>query len=248
MAACQDDNWLEIECSIEPAAREGIDLETVNFRTRTGQVRRAKTRARILTTAFALFDEKGLQNVTVEDVRGLAGLARGSFYNYFPTYEDMLRELAAQISLQINREQSTRFDNVTNPVERMWSNLRYFILRGGSDRSCGEILIRITPLLGPLNDSMRIRAEQELRACVRKKIIRVPSPGVALDLGYGLGSVMIRRASENGINLKDIAAAGLLFMRALGVSQSEARRISELPLPQLPAIALRDAVIGSIDV
>jgi AcrR family transcriptional regulator len=222
-------------------------LETVNFRTRTGQVRRAKTRARILTTAFALFDEKGLQNVTVEDVRALAGLARGSFYNYFPTFEHMLRELGAQISLQINREQSARFDNATNSVERMWCNLRYFILRGGSDRSCGEILIRITPLLGPLNDSMRTRAEQELRSCVRKKLIRVPSAGVALDLGYGLGSVMIRRASENGINLKDIGAAGLLFMRALGVSESEAQRISRLPLPVMPAVSLRAAVISSFD-
>src|SRR5882724_5217443 len=102
----------------------------VNFRTRTGQVRRARTRARILSTAFELFDERSVDQVTVEDVRASAGLARGSFYNYFPTYEHMLKELAAEISLQINREQSARFDNATNSVERMWCNLRYFILRG----------------------------------------------------------------------------------------------------------------------
>jgi hypothetical protein len=85
-----------------------------------------------------------------------------------------------------------------------------------------------------------------LRSCIRKKMIRVPSSGVALDLGYGLGSVMIRRASENGINLKDVAAAGLLFMRALGIPETEAQRISELPLPEMPSVPLRDAVIGSI--
>src|ERR1700736_3699636 len=117
----------------------------VNFRTRTGQARRARTRARILTTAFALFDERGVDRVTVEDVRSTAGLARGSFYNYFLTYEHMLNELAAQISRQINIEQSERFDGIANLVERMWCNLRYFIIRGGSDRSCSEILIRVTP-------------------------------------------------------------------------------------------------------
>jgi AcrR family transcriptional regulator len=219
----------------------------VNFRTRTGQARRAKTRARILATAFALFDEQGVHKVTVEDVRLSAGLARGSFYNYFPTYEHMLKELAAQISVQINREQTARFESVANLVERMWCNLRYFILRGGSDRSCGEILIRVTPLLGPLNDSMRIQAEQNLRACIRMKLIRVPSPGVALDLGYGLGSVMIRRVSQSGVKLKDIEAAGLLFMRALGLSESEARRISSLPLSDMPGVTLRDAVIDSFN-
>ena len=70
----------------------------VNFRTRTGQARRARTRANILSTAFALFDERGVDQVTVEDVRESAGLARGSFYNYFLTYEHMLKELAAAIS------------------------------------------------------------------------------------------------------------------------------------------------------
>jgi AcrR family transcriptional regulator len=220
-------------------------LKTVDFRTRTGQARRAKTRARILTTAFALFDERGVDKITVEDVRASAGLARGSFYNYFLTYEHMLKELAGQISLQINKEQTARFDDIANLIERMWCNLRYFILRGGSDRSCGEILIRITPLLGPLNNAMRVRAEQDLRECVRKKLIRVPSPGVALDMGYGLGSVMIRRVSESGVKPKEIEAAGLLFMRALGLSESEALRISGLPFPDMPTVALRHAVIDS---
>jgi AcrR family transcriptional regulator len=221
------------------------DLKTVNFRTRTGQVRRARTRARILTTAFALFDERGVDKVNVEDVRASAGLARGSFYNYFLTYEHMLQELAAQISRQINKEQTARFDGVASLIERMWCNLRYFILRGGSDRSCSEILMRVTPLLGPLNDSMRIRAEQDIRECVRKKLIRVPSPGVALDLGYGLGSVMIRRASKGGVKPKEIDAAGLLFMRALGISESESQRISRLPFPEMPAGSLRESVIES---
>jgi AcrR family transcriptional regulator len=220
-------------------------LKTVNFRTRTGQARRAKTRARILATAFALFDERGVDKVTVEDVRASAGLARGSFYNYFLTYEHMLTELAAQISRQINEEQTARFGGVPNILERMWCNLRYFILRGGSDRSCSEILIRVTPLLGPLNDSMRTHAERELRECVKRKLIRVPFPGVALDLGYGLGSVMLRRASKDGVKLKEIAAAGLLFMRALGISESEARRISRLPLSDMPATTLRSSVIDN---
>jgi AcrR family transcriptional regulator len=216
-----------------------------NFRTRTGQLRRARTRARILTTAFTLFDERGVDKVTVEDVRGSASLARGSFYNYFLTYEHMLKELAEQISLQINKEQSARFDGVTNLIERMWCNLRYFILRGGSDRSCSEILIRVTPLLGPLNDSMRIRAEHDLRECAKRKLIQVPSPGVALDLGYGLGSVMIRRAAKSGVKPKEIEAAGLMFMRALGIAEGDARRIARLPVPDMPAVTLRESVISN---
>jgi AcrR family transcriptional regulator len=193
------------------------DAATVNFRTRTGQMRRARTRAKILSTAFALFDERSVDQVTVEDVRASAGLARGSFYNYFLTYEYMLKEMAAEISRQINIEQTERFDAMGNLVERMWCNARYFVLRAASDRSCSEILIRVTPLLGPLNEHMRRAAERNIRQSVKRKLINVPSAGVALDLGYGLAAVMIRRALQSGIDAKEVDAAGLLLLRAFGL-------------------------------
>jgi AcrR family transcriptional regulator len=216
-----------------------------NFRTRTGKARRARTRAKILSTAFTLFDERRVDQVTVEDVRDAAGLARGSFYNYFLTYEHMLTELAAQIGRQINREQSERFDGVANLAEQAWLNVRYAILRAASDRSCSEILVRVTPLVGPLNDIMRQHAERRMRLSAKRKLINVPSTGVALDLGYGLITVMIRRTLNSGVDFKEIEAAGLMVMRAFGVPEIEARRISRLPLPLLPELPLRVAVIGN---
>jgi AcrR family transcriptional regulator len=219
----------------------------VNFRTRTGQARRARTRAKILSAAFTLLDRGTVSQLTVEHVRETAGLARGSFYNYFPTYEDMLKDLAAQIGRQINLEQSARFDGVENLEERLWCNARYFILRAASDRACSEILIRIAPLVGPLNEHMREHAEQGIRQAIRRKSIRVPLYDVALDVGYGIVTVMIRRALTSAINRREIEAAGLMLLRAYGVPESEAKRISRLPVPTLPALPLRAAVISNFE-
>ena len=216
----------------------------VNFRTRTGQARRARTRAKILSAAFALFDTRGVEQVTVEDVREKAGLARGSFYNYFLTFEEMLKALAADIARQINTEQSERFENIPNMAERLWSYIRYTILRAAADRSCSEILVRITPLVGPLNEHMRVHAERELRTTIRRKAIDVPSAGVALDLGFAVATMMLKRALDSRIDLKEIEAAGLMLLRAYGIPEVEAQRISRLPLPQLPDTSLRTAVIN----
>jgi hypothetical protein len=38
-----------------------------------------------------------------------------------------------------------------------------------------------------------------------------------------------------------------MLLRAYGVPESEAKRISQLPLPTLPALPLRAAVIGSFE-
>ena len=220
----------------------------VDFRTRTGQARRARTRSKILSAAFELFDKRGVDRVTVEDVRERAGLARGSFYNYFVTYEEMLKALASDIAQQINREQSERFESVSNLAERIWSHVRYAILRAASDRSCTEILVRITPLVGPLNEEMRAHAERTVRTSVKSKAIDVPSASVALDLGFGLSTMMWQRALKARIDAKDLEAAGLMLMRAYGVPEVEARRISRLPLPQLPDVPLRTAVINNFRV
>jgi hypothetical protein len=118
-------------------------------------------------------------------------------------------------------------------------------LRAASDRACGEVLVRVTPLVGALNDHMRRHAEQTHRLSAKRKAIDVPSAGVALDLGYGLFTVMIRRALSAGIDLKEVEAAGLMLMRAYGVPEIEARRISRIPLPALPDLQLRTAVIDN---
>jgi AcrR family transcriptional regulator len=221
------------------------EVPPVNFRTRTGQARRARTRARILSAAFALFDKRGVDQVTVEDVRDQAGLARGSFYNYFVTYEEMLKALAADIARQINIEQSERFESLPNRAERIWSFVRYGILRVASDRPCSQILVRITPVVGPLNETMRVHAERELRSAIKQKVFDVPSAGVALDLGYGLATMMLQRALNAPLSTKEIEAAGLMFLRAHAVPEVEARRISRLPLPQLPDLPLRTAIINN---
>jgi AcrR family transcriptional regulator len=216
----------------------------VNFRTRTGRVRRARTRANILSAAFEVFDSKGVGRATVEDVRERAGLARGSFYNYFQTYEGMLKELAAEIARQINAEQSERFEDLPNLAERLWSNVRYSILRVSPDRSCAEVLVRVTPLVGSLTDHMRTHAEREMQLSSRSGVINVPSTHLALDLGYGFVTMMLRRALDTRIDKKEIEGAGLMLLRAWGVEEAEARRISRLRVPRMPETPLRAAVLA----
>ena len=111
----------------------------------------------------------------------------------------------------------------------------------------GEILVRVTPLVGALNEHMRKHSQRTQRLSIKTKAIDVPSADVALDIGFGLITVMIRRGLNAGINLKEIEAAGLMLLRAYGVPETEARRISRLPLPVLPPFQLRAAVIQNFD-
>lgn len=56
--------------------------------------KKRETRQRLLECAWQLFLEKGYDETTVEDITEAAGVAKGTFFNYFDTKENALDELA----------------------------------------------------------------------------------------------------------------------------------------------------------
>ncbi len=54
---------------------------------------RAETRDRIIRAALCLFSERGVAAISVEDITNEADVGKGTFFNYFPSKEDILTHL-----------------------------------------------------------------------------------------------------------------------------------------------------------
>jgi len=57
--------------------------------------KKQETRQKLLESAWQLFQEKGYERTTVEDITEAADVAKGTFFNYFETREAMLSEIAS---------------------------------------------------------------------------------------------------------------------------------------------------------
>jgi AcrR family transcriptional regulator len=55
--------------------------------------RRAETRERIIQHALRLFSERGVMGTTIEGITNAADVGKGTFFNYFPSKEDILTHL-----------------------------------------------------------------------------------------------------------------------------------------------------------
>jgi AcrR family transcriptional regulator len=62
-----------------------------------GAGRAARTRKRIEDAARRAFSERGLA-VQIDDVIRIAGVSRGTFYNYFQTVEELFERVAAEMA------------------------------------------------------------------------------------------------------------------------------------------------------
>jgi AcrR family transcriptional regulator len=59
------------------------------------------TRERVFATALRLFDQRGYEETSVEDIVRASKVARGTFYVHFPTKDDVLIELIRRSDAKI---------------------------------------------------------------------------------------------------------------------------------------------------
>jgi AcrR family transcriptional regulator len=86
------------------------------------QRRAAETRVKLFRSALALIAERGLANVTVEDITEAADVGKGTFFNYFPTKEHVLGVMA-EIQLGKLEEAAVRVASGNEPLHTVLHRL-----------------------------------------------------------------------------------------------------------------------------
>src|SRR5690349_3956519 len=64
---------------------------------RASHSKHEKIRERILDSATKLFNRRGFNAVSIDDVMGNAGLTRGSFYTYFSSKTDLYAQSVTRV-------------------------------------------------------------------------------------------------------------------------------------------------------
>jgi AcrR family transcriptional regulator len=139
----------------------------------------ARTRARLLEAARAVFARHGYIDTTVELVVAEAGLARGSFYTYYESKADLFRHLASAIEAEVDREVVT-FDRQRGgaPIQNLeQSNRNYLaVVRRNADL---YRLVEQVAAHDPDVGKARLRSRQRHVARVASSIRRWQANGFA---------------------------------------------------------------------
>lgn len=69
------------------------------------------TRNRIFEVAGRLFKEKGFESTTVDEITGVAGIGKGTFFNYYPTKEALLTDF-------VEKKEQLVYDQVKKELKR----------------------------------------------------------------------------------------------------------------------------------
>ena len=88
----------------------------------------ARRRAALLSVGERLFAEQGYRDVSIEDIAQGAGLATGSFYNYFPSKEHFYSEILEVIERRAIAEARRVIRRFESPMNQLKALYRFITL------------------------------------------------------------------------------------------------------------------------
>lgn len=85
-------------------------------------------RRRLLEAALVVFGEKGVDASIVEEIISVAGVARGTFYNYFQTNEEVMRNVSLTVGNEVARLVAPTVESNDDPAARIACGIRLWLL------------------------------------------------------------------------------------------------------------------------
>jgi AcrR family transcriptional regulator len=188
--------------------------------------KRERTRSHLIESAYRVFARKETDAVTIDDIIAEAGVARGTFYNYFQTREDVLRAVAASLSDVMNQKIWAQYAAIADPAERMAIGLRQFLHQAMRDVTWGWVIVRIGLVAAPLSETIERGLMSDLEAGIRLERFRVDSVQASVDLVLGTSLMAMRTILEGHTEPNYPEQITKLILKSLGVGDVEAEAIA----------------------
>jgi AcrR family transcriptional regulator len=200
---------------MQPSRRASIGLE-----------KRERTRSNLIAAAYRVFARKEADAVTIDDIIAEAAVARGTFYNYFQTREEVLTAVAAALSDEMNHSLWAQSAQIEDPAERMAIAIRQFLHQAIRDSTWGWVIVRSGLVAAPLSETIKTGVTTDLEAGMRLGRFQVANKQAAIDLILGTGLMAMRTILGGYSEPNYPEQITKLILKTLGVGEGEAHSIA----------------------
>lgn len=198
------------------------------------QTKRERTRDQLIAAAVQVIGDKGVEAAAIQEIAAVAGVANGTFYNYFPTKEAILEAAAIGIGIDYCERISASYASIPDGAERMAIGGRRYQLLAIEQPALARFMISAA-IASPIWDQqVTPYAKADLMLGIRQGHFHVASTAAALDLIKGTNLAGIQRTLSGAAGRGHASAIAATVLRGLGMAPEEADEVAKRPLPALP--------------
>ena len=207
-------------------------------RAQIGRDKRAKTRAQLVAAARSLYARQPIESVTVDDLVGEAGVAKGTFYVHFTSLDEVRGAVADEMAQQLDDLLQPVRLALADPIERIAAGCAAFVGEALRNRVWAALVARGAAAMPEFGQAARVHLIEDLRLAAARGQLQETTPELAAEFTNGIVLQAIRSAAERRLVPEERSAVIAAILRAIGLSAGRARKIAR-------RVVDRGAPIGS---
>tara|TARA_R110000868_G_scaffold70618_9_gene207357 strand:- start:3783 stop:4469 length:687 start_codon:yes stop_codon:yes gene_type:complete len=160
--------------------------------------RRERMRLVLIEAATQLFADKGVDATTIDEIVVRAGVAKGTFYNYFLDRTEIAVAVAARIRHELNAAVAEINDGITDPAERVTRGARLFMALIVTEPVPARMLTRLLEGSGDVQSATNAHLMGDLTDGIGSGRFNVPSLEMAVHVVTGISAAAMRHLLDVG--------------------------------------------------
>lgn len=228
-----------------------VKREIASDRFRRGadhSVGRSRTLAGLMDTAVTLFAERGVDRTSVLDITTAAGVANGTFYNYFANKQQIVDAVYETITASLRASMDVTIEAVGDGPSQMALATMWFIEATTVDPHWGSMTINALEVGTPLHSWTSSSAIKAINNGVREGRFTVSPCETLIDylMAVVVSAIRKRLAQSGAERERTVIMAAETQLRMLGMTSQDASNVvascwrtsAMLPKLQPPRISL----------
>jgi AcrR family transcriptional regulator len=195
------------------------------------------TRRKLLQAGQDQMAQGGPESVTIQAITERADIGLGTFYNYFPSRDDLVDAVILEVVERLGQRLDALTKGMEDPAEIYSYSLRHLMHTAVSDPVWGWFIVRLGIAQEGLLNALGPRASRDLQLGVDSGRFAIQDVPLAAAMTFG-SLLAVMHSYLNGDKSEDpsdLFAESLL--RMVGIAPAEAQEIAHRELPQLPDVA-----------
>jgi AcrR family transcriptional regulator len=215
------------------SGNQDLVIANEDHRVRTGAVRRESTRRKLLSAAVEVFAAKGPDAASIDDFLAAAGVARGTFYNYFKTTSELLDAVTSELSDEVIASIQVCVSAIDNPIERVWTGCLLYTQVAVMHPAWGAFITRTGIRGGATGRLTDVYLPRDLETAREQGIAQFTNVRAARDLLVGAIHQSVETVLSGAAPDEHPREVMQLALVALRVSRPTIRQLDEKSLPEL---------------
>jgi AcrR family transcriptional regulator len=200
-------------------------------------------RSRLVEAALQVFAAKSVDAAVIDDVIGMAGVSRGTFYNYFRTNEELMAAVLHAVGDELVALIEVAIAERTDPAERLACALRMLMRTAREFPLMARFAARVSMDRGLQNSLGTRYMVRDIQQACALGLFSLRDPHVGVDLAMGATRealfALTRRHDLPDAYPEEITYHVLL---GLGLTRSAARRLVAIPIH--PMVVPEDSLLS----